>query len=702
MRLFTRRTETEREPDAAPVDQGPDAELLEEIRDRYRYYDDAWKEIREHSQKCRKYLDGDPWDPEDRQFRKETGRPCINHDELNQYVNQAVNNVRQNRRGIKVNPEGNGADEKTAEFRQNFIRSIEYRSHAQNVYATAYEHMVEGSYGFLRVTRRYVPGRGGKLQEILLKAIPNQDSVLYDPDCKEPDWCDAQGVFILDPMPRKEFQRRFKNAQIKDFTAEHLRIAKDWLQGEMVLVAEYWRAVTDPDDETGQRRKIVQYLTNGVEILERRPQPPDYIPIIPFIGKQRYVSDGGAPKRKLYALVSLALDPQMSLAFLASQEIEEAGMTPKTPVRGWKGQFASDPDAHQTAHKIPRGYLEYDYPEWALDRGIPLPLPQNHQFVPNFQQYEIAKDACRRAIQAAIGVSPLPTAAQRDNEKSGVALERIRQAEDIGSFHFVANFDRALEFAGRVIESWIPVVYDTEREIALRKADDSHEIVRINTAEPYPDQKSGKMVHYPVADQDADHGIEISIAPWHQSQREEASEFLDTLISNLPNLPVPPPQQAKLLSLAIQMRQLGPKGDEMAEIISPTEASAQGLAQLQAAQGQLQQQGVLLQQLQAEIQQLRLERAGKVIDNQFKMALEKMREENALAIAEVETKAQQMSERLQTFSDMMAQFHDQAHDVGMQAADQAHERAMAQQQADAAQQQQAAEAAQQQQAQVQQ
>jgi hypothetical protein len=43
-----------------------------------------------------------------------------------------------------------------------------------------------------------------------------------------------------------------------------------------------------------------------------------------------------------------------------------------------------------------------------------LPLPRRQAFTPNFQEYEIAKDSCRLAIQAAMGISPLPTAAQRD------------------------------------------------------------------------------------------------------------------------------------------------------------------------------------------------------------------------------------------------------------------------------------------------
>ena len=113
-------------------------------------------------------------------------------------------------------------------------------------------------------------------------------------------------------------------------------------------------------------------------------------------------------------------------------------------------------------------------------------------------------------------------------------------------------------------------------------------------------------------------------------------------------------------------------------------------------QQQLAQQGQLSQQMQAELQKLQLEKAGKVIDNQFKMQIERMEQENKLAIAEIQTKAQAMNERLQAYDDMMAQFHSQAHDAGMQAQDQQHQQGLAAQQQAAAQQQQAADQAHQQ------
>lgn len=702
--------------------------LLKRIRDRYKYASDVWQEARDERATDLRFVLGDPWPEDDKKARKDAGRPSISHDELNQYLNQSVNGVRQNRRGIQVGPGGGGATEETADKQEDLVRTIEKNSRAQDIYCQAFQQMCEGSYGFFRISRRYVSDDSFD-QEIVEKGIPNPDSVLIDPDAMEPDWSDQKYSFVLDPMDKEEFKRKWPNAKVQDFSSEDMRVAPDWIKEDKVLVAEYWEVATvesytlhllaDGTTTTkpkGNQRSIrqrtvdvkglKQYFTNGIEILEETDQPGDEIPIIPMIGLERWVDEGSGPKRKINSLIRLARDPQLTLAYLSSQEMEEAGLTPRTSFVGYKGQFDSDQEAWATSTKIPHAYLQAD-PIVDGATGQVLPLPTRPQFTPNFQEYEVAKDSARRAIQAAMGISPLPTAAQRNNEKSGVALEKITDAQNLGSYHFINSFDRALCYAGRVILKWIKVTYDTEREVALRKADGTHKVVTINTQEPYFDEKSQQMEHFDTTE--GEHYPDISTGPSHQSQMEDAAEFLDQLISNMQNLPVAPPQAAKLLSLAIKMRNLGPLGDQMAEIISPQDQTGQqAMALAQQAQLQNQQMQEALQKMGLEIQQLKIEKAGRVIDNQAKMQLKRMDIEAALAEAEISTKAQQQSERTEFVGDMWSQLHDQAHEAAMQkdqqsheaamtAAEQQHEQALAQQQA-ANQQQQTAQEGQQEQA----
>lgn len=681
---------------------GNDA-LLREIRETYDYFRDYWQDARKNRALNLRYLSGDPWESKDRKFREDNGRIAINHDELNQYVFQGVNNLRQNRRGIKVDPRRDGANDKTAELRQDLLRTSEYDSQALDVYLRSAQDMYEGAYGFFRVTRDYAVASPAEDdphafdQVICFKPIPNPDSVLYDPHCKKADWSDARKVIVVEPMDWDDYKAQYPDAETVSFSSEDMQVASAWIQEKKILVAEYWKVESTfrTIERKGKRRRVedktvVQYVTNGVEILERNVEPGEEIPIPAMIGLERWVpEENGDAKRKLHGLPDFARDPQMSMAYLVSQQMEEAGMSPKVPVMGYTGQFETDKDTWDELHKVPHAYVQVDPVADPMNPTQVLPLPQWRQFVPNFQAFEIAKDSCRRAIQAAMGISPLPTAAQRQNEKSGVALERIENEQSIGSYHFTCGYDRAVARAGRIADSWIPIVYDTEREEMLRKPDDSARRVVLNTAEPYAGE-NGQPEHYPIGDEK--HQVTVSTAPSFQSQRDAVSDFLDHLIEQLPKLPVPPPAAAKLLALAVQMKELGPKGDQMAEIISPTQGdNGQQLANMQQQMAQTQQ---AMQEMQGELQKLQLERAGKVIDNQFKIQIEKMREENALAIAEVNTKAQALSERMATFNDMMAQFHSQAHDAAMQAQDQQHEQGMAQRQQAAAIDQQRAEHAQ--------
>ena len=704
-----------------------DDDLIIEIRDRYKAYDVAWKAIREDRDIDVRYISGNPWEDRDRKAREDAGRPCINHDELSQYINQTVNTMRQNKRGIKVDPRGEGSSDQTAALRQDLIRTIEYDSDAPSIYAKAYQDMVEGSYSFFRITHRYVSDQYSEFEEddpqsavqkqghnrslfdqhIVIRPIANNNSVLFYPYCKEPDWSDAEDCFVLDRIPRKRFKQRWPKAQVTDFSYDQRMLAPEWFSEDDLLVAEYWRiehkertvyllengeVLDDPQgrkftDKRKLREKSVrQYITNGVEILEKKEEMGTILPIIPMIGLERYLDD----KRVLFSLVRLARDPQMSLAYLNSQQTEEAGLTPKTPFLGYKGQFDSNRTMWANVTKIPYGFLEADIPDnWPA--GQVPPLPTRVPFTPNFGAYEVAKDSCRRAIQAAMGIMPMPTAAQRQNDKSGVALQKIQDEEALGSYHFVDGYDRALRLAGRVIDQWIPAVYSREgRQVHLRTAKDEYRQATLNTPQPYQDAKSGKPAHYPV--DEVDHSISVSTGPSYQSQRDEVNDFLDNLIGQLPKLPVAPPQAAQILSIAIKMKELGPMGDELAEIISPTQGQdgQQSMQQLQQAQGQLQQQGIMIQQLQAELQKLTVEKQAKVVEGEYRMMTERLRAQTSLAVekmkadaqaaaAEISTKSQILSERMAAIDELYQTAHQQLDDASARASDQAHERALSQQ-----------------------
>jgi Phage P22-like portal protein len=271
--------------------------------------------------------------------------------------------------------------------------------------------------------------------------------------------------------------------------------------------------------------------------------------------------------------------------------------------------------------------------------GTVLPLATRPQWVPNFQVYEIAKDSARRSIQAAMGISPLPTAAQRDSEKSGIALERIDTQESIGSFHLSDNFDRALQNCGWQINELISEIYDTQREVPIEKADGTHDTIHVigATSHPIDDEGNYDKSTIPTDEQGqpeehlhtdkGDFDVTISTGPSFQSQREAQDEFVDNLLKQLPNLPVPPQIATKILAKAIRMRAtLGIVAQDIAELLDPPDQNnlppgAQAI--VANLQGQL-------QAAQQQLQQYQLAHAAKLVDQQTKIQVEDMKGQHML------------------------------------------------------------------------
>lgn len=224
--------------DRSPVSEGD--KLLERIRKRFDYMVKAWKEIRDEAENDQRALSrSGPWTDDDRDQRVRDKRPCLHLDQLTQYVNSLVNEVRSNPIGIKINPGGEGASEKTAELRANRIRAIEYESNAVQAYQCAFESAASMSYGAVGVVIDYKSWDSFQ-RVIKVRRFANQHAVIWDPDTKEADASDMQDCFVLDRVQKDVFKERYADATVTSFGEEEMRIAPSWFDDDSVQVAEYW------------------------------------------------------------------------------------------------------------------------------------------------------------------------------------------------------------------------------------------------------------------------------------------------------------------------------------------------------------------------------------------------------------------------------------------------------------------------------
>ena len=707
-----------------------DETLLKEIRDNFDYYSDAWESIRKEGAIDMRCISGDAWDPDERKAREDAGRLVLTLDELNQYTNNLINDVRQNKRAIKVSPLGNGADDKTAELRANKIREIERKSNAQAAYTTGFENAVQRSYGCWRIVREYKDERSMD-QEIRIRRVPNPDNILFDPDAKERDCSDGQAAFVKDTIRRSEFKRLYPNAKVIDFATEmwgSQRTASRWFNEQNIQRVEYWKVAKkirtlvllargkrpgealqlgeQPErvflDELGEGAKIdgggvalrnqvylgavlqkqdgslamresetksvVQYISNGVEILETNPWDGKYIPLVPCFGKEIYVDQGKGPERVLLSMIRLAREPFMLYCYYRTCEAELVGMAPKTVWTGYEGQFEGHEDEWKNANSSPVPYLQVKPMVDPVSQQI-LPLPVRNVYEPPIQALEVGAESARRGVQAAMGITALPTAAQRQGEKSGVALERIQTMTSQGSYHFIDNYDGALEYTGRIINDLLGSTIDTARDEAFLKPDDSREVLRVNEPIPDPANPGQTMMHrFDVGD----HDVEISTGPSYQTQREEASSTADALLENQMFAP-------RIGWLAVKLKQLGPIGDQISELITPPDILAkqqqqngqgpdpqQIQAQLQDVQQKL---GMALQQLQGRAIEKQIETQSKeriaALQAYVQVMVQAMKGGDAQAIAAAEAQA-----------DRLEAMFDRAHDSALAAQQAQHDQDM--------------------------
>jgi hypothetical protein len=177
-----------------------------------------------------------------------------------------------------------------------------------------------------------------------------------------------------------------------------------------------------------------------------------------------------------------------------------------------------------------------------------------------------------------------------------------------------------------------------------------------------------------------DFDVTISVGPRMDSEREATSDFADTLLGSKAMEFVAPPQRAKLLAATVKLKNLGPVGDEIAEILDPQDQHdpAQAVHQLEGAKHQIQEMGQALQQLT-------LEKHAKVLDIQSKekIAAAEIASKERIAAADRETKISVAElgakvDRMQLFLDERARIGLQADDAAATAAEHTHEAAMSQ------------------------
>lgn len=541
----------EKKEEAEEVKSDP----LHEIREKFKRAADYWDDDRKAALEDIKFRAGEQWPEAILAAREQDKRPALTLDKLSQYVRQIVNDGRQNRPSVKVRPVDSGADVATAEIFQGMIRHIEDHSNADAAYDTALDSSATCGQGYFRVLTDYI-GDESFDQEILIRRVRNPLNVIIDPDCKEADSSDMRFAFVVEELPKDDFEAMYPDAKPEDWETND--DYSDWF-GENVRIAEYWcveeedrnlhlladGSVIDDErlnqlKESGievdsqiqqtrnipKRKVIVAKVCGSGYLEEPREWPGRWIPIFPVWGNELDVEG----KVTHSGIIRPGKDPQRLYNYARSAFAERVALTPKAPWVAAEGQVEDYENEWATANTDNHSVLRY---RPVSLNGSPVPPPQRQTAADVPAGFAQDMQISEHDIQAAIGMYAASLGAP-SNERSGKAIMARQREGDVGTFHYHDNLNRAIRHCGRVLVDLIPKIYDTSRIVRILGYDGTPDEAQIDPSQPKASQQIGLSTVYNLGVGRYD--VAISTGPSYSTLRQEAASSMIEMVQANPQL----------------------------------------------------------------------------------------------------------------------------------------------------------------------
>jgi len=481
-----------------------------------------WSEIYEKAEEDLVFLSDEPgaqWEPKGWRARKDSGRPALTVDQLNQFVHQVANDERQNTPTIDVVP-AEDADIEDAKMIKEWIRGIEYKSSADTVYDAAGLDAIKSSFGFMRVDHEYA-SRDGFEQELCIKYVNNQFACYIDRNSVESDGRDAKHAFILEQMSVKEFGKKYPDATAISFEGEvkSTPLTEGMIQlCTFYMIEEEARTISANGKSRQVSEKIVRcYKLSGQDVLEESVFPGEYIPIVPVYGEECWIKG----KRHLKSLIRMAKEGQMMFNLWKSLEAELLMKQPQAPLLAAEGQLAGYEDGYIDPTKL----AVLTYRQTDVD-GNPAGPPQRLA-APQIPTGIV--NAARESVDDIKATMGLYNASigQRSNETSGVAIARRQEEGNTATYHFPDNRTRSITQVGRILVSARKVIYDSARIVRGMDSEGNPTQIGINGEMA---DKQERTIDFTRGDFD----VRVTTGANSITRREDAANLLGEVIKGNP------------------------------------------------------------------------------------------------------------------------------------------------------------------------
>ncbi|SRR6266702_76078 len=620
-----------------------DDDLVDEAMERFQRCEDYESASRELFMEDLKFANGDSdnnWQWPDMlwQGRVSDQKPCLTINKTRQHNLQIINDSKQNKASVSVRPVGGGASYESAQVLAALVRYIEYQSGASVAYDTATEFQVKAGIGYWRISTDYIDDTSSD-QDICIEEVPDPLLIYLDPDIKRKDGLDARYAFEFMDIPRKEFEKDYPE-YADDHPSPPLGNENDWVRGDTVRIAAYWRRVDTPgtvvnftNPVTGDRvttlrsdipkelrasvlehpdtttRETVSstvewYKIVGHKVAERKIWPGKYIPLVRVVGEETKIDGKLDRKGHTRALK----DAQRMYNYWTSSAVENVALQNKIPYIASAESIEGQEKYWETGNK--ENYAVLPYNAYG-DDGQLLTPPVRQEPPTMAQAYIQGMQTAGMEMQMVSGQYE-PQMGQQGSERTGAAISARQRKGDNSTYHFIDNLAIAIRATGKIILDLVPKIYDTKRLMLIMAEDGTTQDVEIDpqAQKAYTEKLNhlNKVVQRVFNPNIGRYEVQADVGPAYSTRREEAFNAFTLILTQAP-------QMASLIGDILFRAGDFPGADEAAiRLKRMVPAQALGDApdpQLSAAQQQIKMMASQLQQQQHEIEFAKAKLASK-------------------------------------------------------------------------------------------
>lgn len=487
------------------------------------------------------------WEPEI--YNKFDGKPRYTFDMCKPVVEQIWGEMAQNDFDIRVRPASGDATKETAKLFDGLIRNIETMSNASRVYASAGKKGIKYGFGAWRIVQEWADVDSFE-QDLFIREIQNPvDRLWFDAAATQQDMSDAEHCFILDAVSSEEYEKRwpegskisvgtgssnstYSHKPSKIIVGELLykKPIKKTLclmsDGSVLSVEEAEQAVKMglAIERTRERDtyKVCSRFFDGKDFLsDEQDTVFDHLPVVPVFANFEINEE----KVIYFGAVEHLMDAQRVYNYSESRKIEEVALAPKakkwmTPEQA-KGHTAKLATMNTNNDPV-QLYNHVDGQPAPYDTGGP-------QMNPGLSEVSQSMAQNIERSSGVFGVNP----ANNRGLQSDIALERLENRGQTGTFEYFAAQEVAIAHTARILVQALPKVYDTPRQQRILNEDGSFDLQDLNKT--VIDNETGQ----PVVLNDLSVGIydvTCSIGPAFKNRQQETVKAITELAALSPEI----------------------------------------------------------------------------------------------------------------------------------------------------------------------